>query len=651
MDNSIKRRPLLQSYTLAMPIMEFFSSISEDLASYRYVSATERRCFNLAYRFLPNESKAALISNAALLNYHKDLALQYAATRSFERIAIIDDIMVHGRGMSKFLCQLESLIESDLIEMMDQNGDGSFLTMDDVRSFRRCFVQAVDIFLFAKADGTLLLDDRYRLKMRSFVTLSENQLHDLSLQLSDALNRWGVANTSFVYSEHNTQLAEKLTIEQPLRIYDSAKWTQCNWEYNRESMQLFLRMYGEPEVRKISSIRRFPGRTKVPQNAWITSFTMIGQISSSLISEICLRIRMVLANDTRENFSFLLSLLSDPAPIVQPAKGQFLYFILSVIDLREFSDSVGATWHPTTDADIIQQTDLDKICRNFGFCTETFHEMSHLLKSPELLALLKTSIEPLLCNVEPLCINTPTEHNDSKYDTVNDEVGKIIYSIGIDAEENAVERAQNSRLYHPDSYQSLEYNGYIFPKDGILSLSQFHKEAQKKPELTNAYYRTAALLAIMDYGVVGLRIFQANAWNCQLPVCKAGEMSTFYGPRQLALAIPAFAILERNSRRIDMTRREAITGFLQTIDLDAFKPYLESDEYSEWETAYIPHIQKLQTEARVYVDAICRSGQSFEGWNFSNLTFKSNDEKCKNGKLWLKCQWILEKLALAYLKM
>lgn len=650
MNNFIHKKPRLQNYELAMQLRGFFSDFLGDLSSYQYISATERRCFNLAYYFLQGKDRQRLLSNNGMLHYHKELASVFAATGDFPKIMIIDDLMVHGRGMSKFLYQLEVLIEDDLKEITVQNQ--TLIPAYEILNFRHHLVQAVDIYIYARNEKPLLIEDRYRRNIKSFYTLSEKQMHDLSWQLSDSLTRWEIANTCFVYSEHNEQLAKRLICESQIRKINSGSWKQLNWIYDVETMGLFIRFFNKEIVQHISSVRFFPGRCVDLSRMWFTSFSMIGAISRELLNDICDRIKETLQCSKQNDFAFLIDVLQDRTPGMQRSRGQLLYFLVSLIDYKELCEVLQINDPIKSEEDVIRLTDVGKISRNFGLYEEVFPEISRIVCSKQILKQIKGYVYQLmdsdLAPIHPLRQMSFTQSEETEFDLYNNAVEEIFYQIGIDAEENAKEWFENTHLFHSDSYQEYTDFGIARKTDGVIALSDFHLIADQDKgtckNLIDLYSRTAALIGIMDYGVMGTRIHYSPQLDCQFPLCKAGEMATFFGPRKLAIAIPAFVLLEKYSRRMALTAKEAIIQFCNSIDISAITGMMIGDELTVWKREYISIVEKLPEQAEKYTSMLYRGGQTYQEWNFQNLTYKNHD-------VWLKCQWALEKQALKFLRL
>ena len=120
-------------------------------------------------------------------------------------------------------------------------------------------------------------------------------------------------------------------------------------------------------------------------------------------------------------------------------------------------------------------------------------------------------------------------------------------------------------------------------------------------------------------------------------LAKAGELSTFYMPRKLALMVPAFAEIESHSLTVgtEAKVKEAmsfVNFVLRTIDRETLT------EFSDEEVTYIR--KKMQTDIYVEglqddIDKLYQCGQSFRGWDFENLT-KMQCEIDKKFQMYLK---------------
>lgn len=629
-ENQIRSRPYLENYDLALKIKSFFTDFVGDTSEYTYVSASERRCFNLAYIFLPEEQKVNLVSNSGLLQYHRELTRYFADHGCFPRILILDDLMVHGRGMSKFLNQLETLIEADLMDLANDGSGQKQLPMEARRIFRHRLVQAVDLLVFAQNERPLLLDDRYRFCLKSEYILSERELHDLSWQLSDSLTRWRQANTCFAYSERNEDLWSTLVHECTLRNIEVEGWEQILWEYDEESMGVFLRFDEPRKTTRISSIRFFPGRNK---QRWFTSFTMLGAMPGKVIRELGEQFAELLRGENKACYAHILKLLTEDRADANCAIGQLLSYFLSVSDYRAFLRAIPNQHYQTPNEEwILRNTDIDKVSRNFGKEKDVHDGLVDILCSEKLMeSIYQMLLQKITRSAAPICAWSLDEatglDGDIPYKVYNQRVEELFYKVGIDAEESAARWFYNVEVFQPASYQEYSGRNAREKTGGVISLSDFfiYAASEHMQRATNPYYHVAALIHVMDYGLMGIRVGEVDGAGCQIFLCKAGEMATFYGPRRIATAIPALAILEESCRGGRFTPRELIDEFTNSLDEEKIRELIHVDE-ATWESQCRKKIKKLKDEIPKVTKELYRGDQHYTEWNFKNLTTMSTLE-------------------------
>lgn len=621
--HGILRRKHLEHYDLSLQIRDFFTDFVGDTTQYAYVSATERRCFNLAYTFLPDDRKENLISNSGLLRYHRELAQQYLREGQFPRILIQDDLLLHGRGLSKFLHQLESAIEADILDLLRAEENPNVDTDGILRVFRRRLAQSIDLVVFARNKSPLLLDDRYLYRLRSQYALPVRDLHDLSWQLSDCLTRWRQANTCFAYSEHNPQLWDWLVSEQSVRSVEGTDWKQLHWQYDGESMGLFLHPVtsAQPDqIASVGTVRFFPGRQR---QQWFTSFTLLGRLPQNVIGQLCQQVADLIRSTNQPDCTYILKLLTDESPYTDVVRGQFLSYLLSASDYRAFLKSIPDYPYQAPNAGwIIANSDVCKICRNFGKINDILPGLTELLCSePWMDAVHELLTQQLRQNACPLCPfpgeDTPVKISEVPFSEYNRCVETLFYELGMDAERNAAKWFYNVEIFQPATYQ--EYSDDK-TNSGILALTSYYDRLLPGSAGGAAafYYGTAALIHVMDLGLMGVRVASASDADCQIFLCKAGELAVLYGPRSIAVAIPALSYLETACRRTRVSLKELIDRFLTALDSEAFrnvfsengeiKDYLLSREFQELK-ARIPAIT-----AKIYY-----GNQRIAEWNFENL--------------------------------
>lgn len=640
------------SYSLTDELQDFFEAINSVAEHYWFVSATERRCLNLVSRFLPRLNN--LVSNSGLLLQYKKLADYYVKHSYFPPILIVDDIMVHGRGIAKLLQQLEKLLYDELVRR------GYLTQVEDRNDFRRMFTHAVDIYIYAKNTEEILLEDRFLLKVTSWKDLNPRELHDLSLQLSDSLTRWEVANTSFVISIRNKTVSDDLLFRYMGDISSNIDTTHINgnpwmcipWKYSDEEILLYIRLQGSKYVNRISTIRLFPQREhKAPPQ--LTSFTLLGDMSTVTINRYCSAIKSVL---TENSFPEIYTILSESdTPVLQQSKGQLISFIWSVIDLFDFFSNV----MPDQNLEQILpslSSDINKIACNFGRKLVLQAELATILYSNIRGRLLEvmypivnsdaSPIQDLQPNLRPNDY-TYTIAENARYKYYNDAVEQIFYQVGIEAENHAYFHSHKRYLFQPELYQDYGSESSQNSSAGVISFSDFINRVKAKCNISNCLYQClAAYIALMDNGIMGVRLFYRQTDNKLITLSKAGEMATFHYARIFAMFIPAFSRIERRSYRLGLSAQDAIAKFfddcLEQRNLD-YATYFEGKISS---TAWSEFIGKLPSkdELKNTIRCMYNCGQRFTEWDFENLTYQASE-------LDRHYQWILEKKAMKFLKL
>ena len=646
------RRAYLLSYSLTDELQDFFEAINSVAEHYWFVSATERRCLNLVSRFLPRLNN--LVSNSGLLLQYKKLADYYVKHSYFPPILIVDDIMVHGRGIAKLLQQLEKLLYDELVSR------GYLAQVEDRNDFRRMFTHAVDIYIYAKNTEEILLEDRFLLKVTSWKDLNPCELHDLSLQLSDSLTRWEVANTSFVLSVRNKAVTDDLLVRYISDVYYSKDteirkrnpWVRIPWRYCNEDMILYICLQGSTHVNRISTVRLFPQRGK-KASPQLTSFTILGDISAETLHKYCFAIKSILKKDS---FPELYSILSEAdTPVLQQSKGQLISFIWSMLDLFNFFDTV------MPDQKLYEilpslSSDINKIACNFGHKLVLQSELAAILYSNIRGRLMEVMYPIANSDASPIQALYPYIHltdydymvtENANYEHYNTSVESIFYHVGIEAENHAFIHSHKRYLFQPERYQNYGSEASQNSADGVISFSDFINRVKGICNIADCLYQyLAAYIALMDNGIMGVRLFYRQSDDKLITLSKAGEMATFYYPRRFAIFIPAFSRIERRSYRIGLSAQDAILKFfddcLEQRSSD-YETYFQSDTSI---AAWHDFIAKLPSkeELKDTIHCMYNCGQRFREWDFENLTYQETE-------LARLYQWFLEKRAMKFLRL
>lgn len=625
-------------YTQLDEFSSFIDHIKRIAPEYDYICARERRCFNLVARFLP---KVDMISSRALILKYSEFADYYRENRRFPRILILDDLMIHGRGIAKLLHQLENMLVVKLLDM-------GVLSRDDNYRYTvyRSLADAVTIYVYAKTTGVVFLADGYQERVHAVKKLYADEMRDLSLQLSSKMGQWDIANTSYVYSVRSAVITDCLREQKDGRI-GSSKWMRRKWNYGGEEMILYVRLHGRKNVNRVDTIRFFPGRCSGDES-WreplplLTSFSFFGDLQQSSLRRLfkdvaCIlqkaelyKLADILKEDQNEEINFIL----------MQTQIQLISFILSIAMLLDFCWDVIPQDRYN---DIMMEGDIWKISCNFGRREEIRPELMQLRKKTLRNTLKQAILRVIDDEAEELIQVNLLEtlekaEGDSKLGEVhmayvNNEVRRAIYHVGMNSERKAYEQRVRPYRFMPEEYQ--EYCG----KDGVISLRELAQKKQYSGENGNIISYMASFVAMMDSCAVSVRTKAIRGKNGETRVCtlaKAGEMASFYLPEKVAMFVPVFAMLELNTFSSPSSRKRSLRQYLNKLIKGYFsqdctelrKLLMDEKQIKAVNEAAYYALELQQKDGMIVpsdeflreIDMFYDGGHSFYGWNFKNLT-------------------------------
>lgn len=625
-------------YTQLNEFWSFVDRIKQIAPEYDYVCARERRCFNLVARFLP---EVDMMSTRALTLKYAEIAEFYREKNRFPRILIIDDLMIHGRGIAKLLQQLEEMLVIKLLDM------GVLKRSDNYRyTVYRNLADAVTIYVYARNTGVVFLTDGYLERLCAVKELYADEMRDLSLQLSRKITEWDIANTSYVYSVRSEFLTEYLLNQKDGRI-GSSEWVRKTWKYGGEEMILYARLHGRKTVNRVDTIRFFPGRCddickwreSLPL---LTSFSFYGDLQEYVLRRLFKEVSSILQNAGLYKLADILK--EDPNEqinvILMQTQTQLISFILSVAMLLDFCLDV----IPQDNLDdIMIRGDIWKISRNFGRRAEIRPELMQIRKKAlrtelkdRILRVIDEEAEELI-QVDPKdALKESASVGEIVMDTVssvNNDVRRAIYHIGMMSERKAYEQSARPYRFMPEEYQ--EYCG----RDGVLSLRELAQKKQFSAECGSVFSYLASFVAMMDSCAVSVRTKAIRGTNGEMKVCtlaKAGEMASFYLPEKVVMFVPVFAMLESNTFSSPSTRKRSLRHYLNKVikgyfsqDCSGLRQLLVDEEqivavkkaaFDALELQQKDGVIMPSNEFLREIDMFYNGGHSFYGWNFSNLT-------------------------------
>lgn len=104
---------------------------------------------------------------------------------TFLAMLVCDDIVIHGRNLARFFYGLEEEIVGIL------EAKGYEFAFEQRRALHRRLMDAVDICAYVRSKHPLLLEYGYIQKIEYDHACSDMEIRDISLQITDFLNRSG----------------------------------------------------------------------------------------------------------------------------------------------------------------------------------------------------------------------------------------------------------------------------------------------------------------------------------------------------------------------------------------------------------------------------------------------------------------------------
>ncbi len=611
----------IHNYTILDHLADYLLRIREAVqgdGSYQYVCVMERRCFNLIARFSPELLDRVVTSNG-LLCMGKEIARYYEENYDFPRMLVCDDIVIHGRNLARFFYGLEEEIVGIL------EAKGYEFAFEQRRALHRRLMDAVDICAYVRSKHPLLLEYGYIQKIEYDHACSDMEIHDISLQITDFLNRSGATSTSFVISFPKTVLTRQ--VETDVGDWKRGERNLYGCVNENESapnrrMISYIRTVCEGRPQSwISTVRYYPGEEK---NQWITSAPIFEDCSLKKLQNICQQIVLCLEKEQArgKQYQKLRSILrEEKTPQLQEVRWQLVSFFASVADFFDFYEAYEGqlVQDEAAQKELVDGSNWRKISANFRGIEEwgrndqrTDEELYRFCCD----RVLQRAVQGIL-NVEmkPFVLQPVGHILDGSKHIVDAAASQVASEEGMRQEADAY--ALEERPY---SFQPERHNG------GIISFSSFFKKMSELVEASISVVEgTTTILKLMDDGVVGLRLQQDSETKELQTVLKVGELATFYWPMQLSVYVPALALVERSCWRQNMEQKEAVLRFLKE---QAFEPGDKLPKHLEEKKFEVADVQRCLL---AWTEKLYHAGQSYRGWDFDNLEQRREQEVQEEG--------------------
>lgn len=318
----------------------------KSIGNFDYIAAMTRRCPNwidlkIQEGVLKKTNFTKLLTENGLLMQAEDIAEYFQLNGRFPRIALLDDVLVHGRSLNSFLHTLLELL-------------AACLGVNDPEDLQDALCKSISIFVIMANDAPVLLKREYRWEMQFESIGREDKWRELSHTISEDIYQADIANTSYIIS---AKLPARLGNPQVVSVWDMVNDTEIPYRKGRQ----WLYVHELSRNKKV-----YPAvRTYVRGDSrYYTPYFFCGTLSDRQITQMLKEVSSCLDDFSQRLFAPFLKLTMRAAAYKQRKSVYFqlINLLLGQITLQRFWD----------DANLPLQYDMDteKIARNFGFSRE-----------------------------------------------------------------------------------------------------------------------------------------------------------------------------------------------------------------------------------------------------------------------------------------
>lgn len=587
-------------------LARFFQDVWLSDAAYKVFMA--RRAFNLNYAFMDVMSAQygaeykteGIISNTALLLCAEEIAEYYRMTESFPKIILVDDLLIHGRGIMKLMDNLECLVADFLRDVQGCNVSR--------QSIHSKLVGAVSIYVYGQNTDGVLLDKQFSLKC--VTRLPAGELKGLSQRISRALQRCGVANTSYV-------LSGELPWDFFRQEYDRGFDRGVLFPYRGNTLRYYYRNSGSGIMETIRFYRAGDGC--FPRGI-VTSLAVFGDIPyqrddphcafNDLCRSVAGEIRQIIP------YSRIAGILSYEEECLVRSRAQMLAYLLSIFGYCRFYQEKVSD-NPQTIYKALLQSDYQKIASNFDRPKKLQLEMVQLFnyvsQGGPLCARMYEQLErcagglgrglqgsPDSCQVASKWRPGSTGETHLSVETLHEIAEDVFYEVGMNAECDANQCIQQQSKFDTSR-----------PGSDFIRLEQYLAIMERRGFDVSSSMGCA--LNLMDSGLLAMNLDLDASRGAVQCILKAGELSTFVLPRRFSVFVPALSIVERGCAKIESSRRVAVSRFIDYLQGHC---YQQDGADCPEDTALLKKLRRSKVSLLyMYV-----AGQSFQDWDVNLLT-------------------------------
>lgn len=494
-------------------VPDFLAWLQEvEKVGFDYVAAITRRESNLinlidAQTGQLKQLGRVYITDNALLLKAEEIAEYYCAYGRFPRIAVIDDVLAHGRNLNYFMETFQRILFVSLEQLGVDCGEAA---LEDA------FYRSITIWVFAINTAPFFLRQEYQWRLRYQHIWSESKWRALASQITDYIwaNPRG-ANTSYVPSVM-VPASGRLELDAP-----HPDWIMDRSTRYRESKQDFYLLQSACEYGIYPTVR-----TYVKEDVrYYTPYFFVDKVNSNRAVSALRRVfddLLPRIPDTSKKLIRLFNTITEQSLRLN-VYCQLFYYIFGQITLSVFwQDHYPAVPFPTTG-------DWEKIAHNFGSSADIAPLFRDLNQVPWTRAQLMSLVELLSGNKDGSLVQTGQRKSS---DEIISKLELCVYGQALEHEERA------NALKHNMAGSWLNEDG--IGNTGERSVFEFISDVWNDDGLQfscadAAVSLLSGLTQMMDRGDVALkaRSEESNGTIYFHSVVRNTEMSLSIMPRRM----------------------------------------------------------------------------------------------------------------------
>lgn len=323
-----------------------------------YYAVMTRRCLNLMEVVvaeysdeMSSQSKKKfdqVITENGLLLSAERIALSFVEKREFPRIALADDLLVHGRSINRFFQVFYKLVKSFLENY-------SFDLSE--KEVEEAFYQSITLWIYAENDTVSLLQPELRRRLKVRYIWPESTWRDFSLQIAGKIYSSNLANTSYVVSAKcPTDLAKPFLKSNKKRLNNWISYAPETKVRRRDASAIYLHPIAGEFNNFYPIVRRYDKGNEI---LFIPYLFSQFEVDDTILLEKYLRNKVEKERESAVGVLLDLMQYARQTEQLHSILGQLVYLILSACTLSNFFSFYEIDNLPVT-------YDIQKIARNFG---------------------------------------------------------------------------------------------------------------------------------------------------------------------------------------------------------------------------------------------------------------------------------------------